>query len=285
MYIVTGATGNTGSVVANRLLDAGKKVRVLVRSADKASALARRGAEIVVGELNDQAALETAFRDAEGVYFLSPPDIGARSFIAERKELTGRIVQSLKRAGAEHVVLLSSIGAHLPAGTGPILSVHNAEQQLREAGIPSTFVRATYFVENWASSLAVAKKDGVLPSFLPENLAVPMVATPDIGAVAARALLDGSRGVRVIELAGPAEASPADVAKAASDILGRPVKVAEAPLAAVVPAFTSFGFSENVASLFKDMYEGLTSGKIGWDGKGERVRGTTSLTDAIRPFL
>ncbi len=285
MYVVTGATGNTGSVVANRLLDAGKKVRVIVRSAEKGAAFAKRGAEVAVADLNDEKALEAAIKDAEGLYLLSPPDLTTKSFIAERKLLTESIAKTIQRANVKHVVLLSSVAAQHASGTGPILTVHNAEEQLRASGVPTTFVRAAYFVENWGGVIAVAKKDGVLPSFLPEGLRIPMVASRDIGVVAAQALLDGPRGSRVIELAGPRDASPADVATAVGKLLGRPVRVVEAPLDAVVPTFASFGVSENVAGLFREMYAGVASGVVRFDGRGESARGTTTVEEALRPFV
>lgn len=285
MYVVTGVTGNTGSVVANRLLDAGKKVRVIVRSAEKGAGFAKRGAEVAVADLSDERALEAALKDAEGLYLLSPPDLVAKSFIAERKLLTERIAKAIERAKVRHVVLLSSVAAHRTSGTGPILTVHNAEAQLRAVGVPTTFVRAAYFVENWSAVMAVAKKDGVLPSFLPEGLRIPMVAARDIGVVAAQALLDGPRGNRVIELSGPQDVSPTDVAATVGTLLGRTVKVVEAPLDAVVPTFTGFGFSENVAGLFREMYAGVASGVVSFEGRGESARGATTVEEALRPFV
>jgi len=285
MYVVTGATGNTGSVVAERLLDAGKPVRVIVRDAAKATRLAQRGAEVVVADLQDERALTDAFQNAQGVYLLSPPDIQARDFIPDRKRLTQRIVDILSSARVEHVVLLSSIAAQQTSGTGPIVSVHNAEQQLRASGLRSTFVRAGYFAENWSSVLPVAKQDGVLPVFFPSDVRVPTVAVRDIGPVAAQALLDGPRGVRIIELAGPTDVTPTDVAQAVSRLLGRQVTPAQAPLDSVVPTVTRFGISHNIAELFREMYAGIADGSVRWEGSGESVRGATSIGDALRPLI
>jgi uncharacterized protein YbjT (DUF2867 family) len=268
------------------LLAQGKPVRVVVRSAAKAAALAAQGAEVAIADLSDERALAQALRGAEGLYYLSPPDLTARDFIAERKQLTARMARVIAEAGVKHTVLLSSVGAQHASSTGPILSTHNAEQQLRAAGVAATFVRAGYFVENWATVLSAAKQDGVLPAFFPAALRVPMIATPDIGAVAAQALLDGPRGLRVIELSGPEDASPNDVARALGDLLGRSVRVAEAPLDAVVPTFTSFGLSTNIAELFREMYAGMASGRVRWEGgSAEAVRGTTSLARALEPLL
>src|SRR6185369_7502192 len=151
-------------------------------------------------------------------------------------------------------------------------SVRNVELQLRAAGLPATFVRAAYFVENWGAVVQAVKGDGVLPSFIAAGARISMVSTPDIGKTVAQALLDGPRGVRVIELSGPSDVSPNDVAAAFSSILGKPVQVVEAPLDAVVQTFTSFGMSENIAQLFREMYEGMALGKVVAE-PGEHVRG------------
>lgn len=284
MFVITGATGHTGSVAAETLLLAGEKVRVVVRDAAKAERLKGLGAEVFVADLADPAALGNAVRGAEGVYLMSPPDFGARDFIGEREKLTQRWVDALAAEKVPHVVLLSSIGAQLASGSGPILSVRNAELQLRASGLPSTFVRAAYFVENWGAVVHPVKSDGVLPSFIAADRRIPQVGTADIGRALAQALLDGARGVRVIELAGPSEVSPNDVAEAFARILGKPVKVVEAPLEAVVPTFMSFGASENIAGLFRDLYATVAQGKLVPE-PGERQRGKTSLEATLRGLL
>jgi uncharacterized protein YbjT (DUF2867 family) len=266
------------------LLDAGKKVRVVVRDAAKAKALAARGAEVVVlADLGDEAGLTSALTGAEGVFLMSPPDLGATDFLGERKKLTATLARAAKAAKAPHVVFLSSVGSQHAEGTGLILTTHEGEAALRASGVPSTFVRAAYFAENWAAVLQPAQQDGVLPSFLAAARPIPMVATEDIGKTVARALLDGPRGTRVIELSGPVDLSPNDVAAALGRILGRSVKVIEAPLEAVVSTFTSFGISANVAELFRQMYDGVAKGKVAWEGTGaEAVRGTRTIEETLR---
>ncbi|MDF3070573.1 MAG: hypothetical protein K0R38_6174 [Polyangiaceae bacterium] len=285
MFVITGATGNTGSVVAKTLLAAGKKVRAVVRDEKKAQALKALGAELFVADITDTAALERAVSGADGVYFLSPPDNVAKDFINERKSLTEAQIAALARAKVPHVVVLSSIAAQHRDGTGPIRSLHHVEQQLRRAGIPSTFVRAAYFVENWGAVAHPVKQDGVLPSFLALDVPVPMVSTADIAKTAARALLEGPRGFRAIELAGPTDPTPNEVAAAAGKILNRPVKAIQAPLEAVVPTFTSFGNSQNVAALYREMYEGIGSGHVAAEPGNEKARGTTTLEETLRALL
>lgn len=283
MFVISGATGNTGKVAAKKLLQAGKKVRALVRHVDKASELAQLGAEVVALDLADRAGLARALTGADGLYLLSPPDMGSQSFLAERSQLLGAVAAIVKSAGVPHVVFLSSVGAQHASGTGIIGSVHTGEVALRAAGVTSTFLRAAYFVENWGSVLPVAKQDGVLPSFIPGELKLPMVSTADIGSLAADALLEGPRGERVLELSGPQDLTPKDVAATVSKLLGRPIQLVEPPLEAVVPTFTSFGISTDVATLFQQMYAGIASGRVSFEGgKAEARRGSTSLEETLR---
>lgn len=282
MYVITGANGNTGKIAATKLLKAGHQVRALVRSAGKAKDLAGLGAEVVETQLEDRASFEKALSGATGLYLLSPPDLASNNFLAERAQLLESVVAAIAAAKVPHVVFLSSIGAHQPTGTGIIQSVTAGEKTLRGAGVVSTFVRAAYFVENWGSVIPVAKQDGVLPSFLPGDLQVPMVSTADIGSLVAEALLDGARGERVLELAGPSDPTPKQVAATVSKILSKPVQLVEPPLDAVVPTFTSFGISADVAGLYRDMYAGIIEGRVAFEsGKAEARRGSTSLEETL----
>lgn len=283
MYVISGASGNTGKVVATQLLKAGKKVRALARSADRAKDLAALGAEVVPVDLADAASLGQALAGATGFYLLSPPDMASQSFLTERSKLLESVAATVKAAGVPHVVFLSSIGAQHATGTGIIQTVAAGERALRGTGIPSTFLRASYFVENWAAVLPVAKQDGVLPSFIPGDLKTPMVSTNDIGTLAAEALLEGPRGERVLELSGPQDLTPKEVAATVAKILGKPVQLVEPPLDAVVPTFTSFGISADIAALYRGMYEGIVSGKVAFEGgKAEARRGATSIEATLR---
>lgn len=283
MYVISGATGNTGRIATKRLLSAGQKVRALVRDANKASDLAALGAEVVTVDLSDQAGLERALNGAQGFYLLSPPDMGSQSFLAERSRLLGRVANVVKKSAVPHVVFLSSVGAQHETGTGIIQTVHAGENALQRAGVPSTFLRASYFVENWAAVLPVAKQDGVLPSFISGDQRLAMVSTADIGSLAAEALLDGPRGARIVELSGPRDVTPKEVAAAVSKILGRAVQLVEPPLDAVIPTFTSFGISADVAGLFRGMYEGIRAGRVSFEGgRAEARRGSTSLEDTLQ---
>jgi uncharacterized protein YbjT (DUF2867 family) len=282
MYVIAGVSGNTGSVVANALLEQGKKVRVLVRDAKKGEPWKARGAEVAVGSVDDEAALTRALAGATGAYLLSPPDLGASDFIGQKIATADVIARAVDASKVAHVVFLSSSGAQHEKGTGVIRTVHNAEERLARTSAKTTFLRAAYFLENWATVLGAAAQ-GKLPTFLPPDLAIPMVATKDIGLVAARSLLEPPAGKsEIIELEGPRDYSSRDIAAVLTKIFGKPVEVDAAPVTAVTPVFTGFGASPNVAGLFQEMYEGIASGLVAFDGKGRRVRGSVDAETTLR---
>ncbi|MGN6186956.1 MAG: NmrA family NAD(P)-binding protein [Thermoanaerobaculia bacterium] len=285
MYAVAGVSGHTGSVVAEELLRRGEKVRVLVRDEAKGEPWKAKGAEVAIAPIDDERALTKALTGVDGAYLLNPTPLQATDMITKSKEIGDVWARAIKASGVKHVVFLSSIGAQHESGTGPIRGLHQIEQRLLPLGINLTLLRPTYFLENWGTSLGPAQADGVLPSFLPADLRFPQIATKDIGMAAADALLNPPDGVRILELAGPEDYTPTDIANAVGNILGKPVNVGVGPLEAVVPALTSFGISEHIAGLFREMYEGLISGHVAWDGKGERKRGVTTPNDVLAPML
>jgi uncharacterized protein YbjT (DUF2867 family) len=286
MFVVTGASGRTGKIVAERLLDAGKRVRLFARDPERVRALQSRGAEVVTGSLEDFTAFGRALEGAEGLYLLSPPDVHARDFLRERAKLLDGVIDLIERAKVGHTVLLSSLGAELPEGTGPVLALHHAESGLEKTGLPVTFVRAGYFVENWGAVLPIARKDGVLPSFVRGDQPVPMLSTPDIGNVAADALLAGPRGTEIIELVGPKKVTPREVADTAARLLGHAVTLVEPPLSEVVPTFTSLGVSEDVARLYEHMFRAIARGELEPRGGAARlVRGAVPLEQTLRALL
>ena len=283
MFVIAGATGHTGSVVASTLLAQGKKVRVIVRDEKKGAAWQQEGAEVAIANLDDAAALGRALEGAEGVYALVPPNFTADDPRAEQ----GRVVEAWARAVAaarpKHVVLLSSIGAELPGGTGPIVMVHELEEKLAATGVPLTAVRAGYFMENWAGMVPAAKGDGILPSMLAPGRATPMVATADIGRVAAEALVAGAGAPRVIELAGPRDYTPEEVAAAFGSALGRPVKLVPVPEQGIEPALAQAGFKPKLAALYREMTSALNGGKIKWSGAPRR--GRVELDELVRALV
>jgi uncharacterized protein YbjT (DUF2867 family) len=285
MFVVVGATGHTGSAVAETLLDNREPVRLVVRSADKGAAFKARGAEIVMASLDDVVALTKVFEGARGVYLMLPPNYGALSWLVEQRARLDRTAEAVRKSGVAHVVFLSSVGAHLPEGTGPIRALSYGEQVLGAVAHDLTILRPCYFMDNWVPAIGAAKAQGVLPTFIAPHATIPMISTKDIGRVGAEQLMAGGKGRRIMELAGPEDYSPNQVADALGAILGRRVSPQRAPLGAVVPTFKSFGFSDEAAALFEEMYASFSTGAIGCEHPSSVIRGRIGLLEALRGMV
>ena len=282
MYAIAGVTGNTGSVVAETLLARGEKVRVIVPDEKKREKFKKLGAEVAVASVEDAEALSRAVRGTKGVYALIPPDVVTEDPVGRGKRIVDAWLSAL--AGTEHVVFLSSVGAQHRTGVGPITLLHDAEQRLRAQSVPATFLRPAYFVANWGSVLGAARGDGVLPTFEKPDTRFAMIATQDIGQAAVKALLDPPKAHRVIELAGDKDYTPAEIAALVGKLLGREVKPLHITGDAVVQTLTGFGISKATAGLFREMAEGIDSGRVDYEGK-TIVRGTTSAESVLRALL
>ncbi len=282
MFVILGVTGQTGKVVAETLLARKQPVRVVVRSAEQGAVWRTKGAEVAVASLDDVPAMTRAVQGAAGLYLLVPPNYGASAWLEEQRRRVDQAAEALKAGGVAHVVFLSSVGAQIPEGTGPIRAVRYGEQQLRAVARHLTVLRPCYFMENWAAGLGMAREQGVLPTFIPPQAKIPMISTGDIGRVAAERLMAGGSGQVIVELAGPEEYSPEQVAMEFGRILERKVAAQAAPLSAVVPTMTSFGFSDEAAKRFEEMYASFSKGTIGYEFPSTVVRGTISLAEAAR---
>jgi uncharacterized protein YbjT (DUF2867 family) len=189
--------------------------------------------------------------------------------IAHDVGIARQIADAVREAKLPHVVLLSSAGAQHPDGTGPIKALHHAEKLLAATGAAITAVRAAYFQEDWASSLG-ALAQNILPTFVPKTVRYAQVATPDIGRTVAAALVEGGRGVRHIELAGPHDYTAEDVAAALTKQHGRAIAAVDVPLDQAVPTLTSVGVPAPSAALFAEMYAGIISGRVAFEGTPRR---------------
>ena len=283
MFVVLGASGHTGKVVTETLLGQKKKVRVVLRDAGKTRAWKEAGADVAIADVEDGAALKHAFNGAEGVYVLLPPNFASSQVRVDNGRRTKIIVAAIEAASVPHVVMLSSIGAHQSDGTGPVLGLRDAEAALSRA-TAVTFLRAAYFMENWGGSL-YAVGQGVLPTFLVADKAIPLVATRDIGTAAARLLVEGGGGKRVIELAGPREYSPRDVAAAVERIGGKPIVVQQAPEEAMVPALMGAGMNAEWARLFQELTHGINTDVVVWEGGHPLWRGETGLQSVLSTLI
>jgi uncharacterized protein YbjT (DUF2867 family) len=263
MYVVLGATGNTGSVVAKALLDANQKVRVVGRSKERLAGFVIRGAEAFEADLMDSAALTKAFTGARAVYALLPPDLASTDYRAQQDREANSIAGALEAAGATHVVALSSFGADKPDKTGPVAGLHVMEERFRQIPkLNALYLRAGYFMENTLSQVGIIKSFGMMAGPLREDLTLPMIATRDIGAAAAEALVKlDFAGHQTRELLGHKDLTYSQMARIIGAAIGTPnLTYVQLPAEQVIQAMTQMGLSKNFATLICEMSDALNSG-------------------------
>ena len=288
LYVVTGVTGRTGSSAAKTLLNAKKRVRVVVRDESKAKEWVTLGAEVAVADLSDSSALAKAFTGADGAYIVSPPQYWSETLFMQAELMAQSIAKAAKMAKLPKLVVLSSIGAHKSNNTGWIAMNRTLEKALNVSGVAVAFLRAAYFMENWAPLLKVALRRGQLPSFLsPVDRTLPMIATADIGRIAAFTLCDDWEGIRILNLEGPVAYSPNDVAEHLTTKLGTPIKAIAIPEPGWEQAVSEAEFSPEALAGFIEMTQGLNSGHIAFavGSKLEHISGSIGLNQVIDSLI
>jgi len=282
VYAVTGITGKVGGALARALLDDRQPVRAVLRDPGKARSWAELGCEIAVAEMTNASALTAAFAGADGVFILPPPEFDPAPGFPEARAVIDAVCTALQRARPRKVVHLSTIGAQ--ASETNLLTQHTLlESALSELETPVTFLRPAWFMENFAWDLPRARDEGVLESFLqPLDRRVPMIATVDIGLVAAELIQEQWNGRRIVELEAEQRISPEEAAATFARVLGRAVEARTVPRASWATLFRSQGMKNPEPRI--RMLDGFNEGWIGFEG-GDVRKGPTSLETVLRGLV
>jgi uncharacterized protein YbjT (DUF2867 family) len=272
LVTVMGATGKTGKAVSERLLAAGVQVRALGRSADKLAALQRAGAQPVAADAGKAADLTAAFRGADAVYALVPPNLTTPDVLAYYEQVNGALATAVAESGVKRVVYLSSIGAEQPAGTGPVVGLHRGEQKLRALpGLDLLLLRPGYFYENHFGAIGLIKSQGVNGGATNPDAPITMIASRDIGEIAAKALVAKDfSGVTVRDLFGPRDLTMSECTRILGSKIGKPaLPFVQFPDDGVIAGLKSAGFSESISRGFVEMSHALSRGLM----KATQTRG------------
>ena len=263
MYAIVGASGNTGGVAAEKLLQAGEKVRVIGRDAGRLERLTSRGAEAFVADATDAAALTKAFEGTTAVYAMVPPNLSAPDAPAYQAKVSDALAAAIAKAAVPKAVLLSSIGADKPDKTGPVKALHHLEEKLSAiAGLDAIYLRAGYFMENLLPQAGVVRKLGMLAGPVRADLPLPLIATRDIGATAAEWLLKPDfTGKQPRELLGQRDVTYTEIASIIGKAVGKPnLSYSKLPALMLRPALKQIGMSGSVVDMLLEMAEALNSG-------------------------
>jgi uncharacterized protein YbjT (DUF2867 family) len=263
MYVITGATGRTGTVAARTLLSRGHRVRAIGRSADRLRALAAEGAEPFVGDMTDAKRLTEAFGGAQAVYAIVPPDVTSNDYRGHQEKVSDAISAAVSKANVPFVVSLSSMGADKPDKTGPVVGLYHLEQKLnRIDAISVLHLRAGYFMENTLAQVGAIQAMGKAAGPLRPDLKLAMIATRDIGTAVANALLQLEfKGKQTRELPGQRDLSMAEATKIVGAAIGKPdLSYLQLSDDQVRAAMTQLGMSLNFADLILEMARAMNTG-------------------------
>src|SRR3984893_11989348 len=261
MHVILGASGNTGSIIANSLLAEGRKVRVMGRDAGRLQRFVDKGAEPFTTNMSDAAALTKAFSGARAAYLMLPP---AKSREDQERD-SDAIAKAVKESGLPYAVHLSSYGAQVPEGTGPVAGLHSSEQKLNAiAGLNVLHLRAGYFMENNLAAIGMIHGMGIFGNALLPDLKLPMIATRDIGDYAAQRILKlDFSGKQTRELVGERDLSMNEATAIIARGIGKPdLRYVQFPYDQVQQVLMQMGIPPKTAGQFIEMYKAINEGIV-----------------------
>lgn len=288
MYIVTGATGNTGKPLALALLGAGKKVRIISRNAEKARELTAKGAELILGDHADPAVCMKAFQGATAVYAMIPVDWAVPDYFGYQKRYIDALTGAMEKSGVQYVVSLSSVGTHLEKESGVVFGLRHMEQRFNAVkGLQTLHLRPTYFMENTFGMMGVIKAMGVMGSPVRSDLRMNMIATKDIAAYAAKRLLAlDFRGHNIQYLLGQRDLTYSDVASIFGKAMGiNDLKYVEFSYDDFTKALMGMGASKSLSDSMNEFIRALNAGKVLQDAQRTPESTTpTSIEEFAKTF-
>jgi uncharacterized protein YbjT (DUF2867 family) len=268
--VVTTPTGHIGSKLANILLNRNSDVTLIARHPGRVQNLASRGAKVITGEHTDPAVVERAVDGADALFWLTPADPTSRDPLGTARKMAEAGASVIRKHPNLHVVQLSSAGAFLASGTGPIVGLHDTEEKFRAAGKNIVSLRPNEFMENIFFSLpTIIGQDSIYTS-IPGSEKAQFVATQDIAEIASEFLLKPIDGQHVIDIVGPQEISLNEWARIAGQAIGKHIRVVTVPGDQLKAAMSQSGMSPEMAALLVEMEESYP--KIQGQFKGDQKR-------------
>ena len=288
-YVITGSTGHISLPLTKSLLAAANTVTVVTSKESNIATIEALGAKAAVGSIEDVQFLKDTFAGADAVYTMVPPNFGATNWKQWIGSIGKNYTEAIKAAGIKYVVNLSSVGAHLPDGVGPVSGLYLVEQLLNSlSDVNIKHLRPAYFYENLFANIGLIKQAGIIGSnFNVADKKFVLVDTKDIAAVAAKALLELNFTGHTHEYIGSDEVSTADIATAIGNAIQKP-ELPWVPFTdeQTLEAMLQAGLSKEIAGNYVEMGASINSGAMYSDywKNHEPVSGKTKLEDFAKTF-
>lgn len=288
-YVITGGAGHISKPLALALLKAGHQVTVVGRNAQNLETLTAAGATAAIGSIEDEAFLQQTFKGADAVYTMVPPMSNPANWKAEIGAIGEKYARAIKAAGVKYVVNLSSIGAHLSDGVGPVSGLYLVENALNKlTDVNIVHLRPAYFYHNLLANIPLIKQAGIVGAnfSLPDGR-FPIVHPADIAAVAAEELLKHASAGHSVRYIASDETGTHQIASTIGQAIGKP----DLPWIAfttdqAVQGMTGAGLPLEIARNYAEMNEALGSGKMTEDYWSHRpALSPTRLGNFVREFV
>lgn len=284
---ISGSLGNVGKPLAQKLIDGGHDVTVISSSNERSAAIENLGAKAAIGSVSDARFLKETITGADAVFAMTPPNMGGSNVISNTTDTGKAFATAIKEAGVTRVVMLSSIGADLPNGNGPIAGLHNIEQLYSKlSGVAVTYLRAGYFYTNFYNDIPLIKGMGIIGANYPATVRIPVVHPTDIAAAAADELQKPSTDKYVRYIISDVR-TPGDISQLIGAAIGKPqLPWIEFTDEQALNGMMQAGLPEEIARLYVEMGASFRGGKLFTDfvRNGSPVNGQVKLEDFAREF-
>jgi uncharacterized protein YbjT (DUF2867 family) len=284
---IAGSLGNIGLPLTKKLVSAGHDVKVISSKAANQTAIEALGATAAIGSVTDAAFLEEAFTGADAVYVMTPPNLGGVNIIANTTAAGEAFSTAIQKSGVSRVVMLSSIGADIDGGTGPIAGLHKIEKIYEKLeNVHVTFLRAGYFYNNFFNDIPVIKGAGIIGSNYPSDTHIPLVHPEDIALAVAEELENNVSAKNIRYIVGDVRTAT-DIAAALGHAVGKPeLPWVEFTDEQSLQGMTQAGLPQEMAGLYVEMGVALRQGKLqsDFDAQGSPVTGNIKLEDFAKMF-
>lgn len=284
--IVSGSLGNIGKPLTEKLAGAGHDVTVISSDLNKKEAIENLGAKAAIGSVSDSAFLTETLKGADAIFAMTPPNLGGQNIIANTTEAGRAFAKAIAESSIKRVVMLSSIGADLPTGNGPIAGLYHIEKLYNEINTSITFLRAGYFFTNFYNDVPMIQGAGIMGGNFSSDVKIPLVHPTDIAQAAAEELVETPSGKNIRYIISDVR-TPGDLAK----VLGTAIDKSDLPWVEFtdeqsLQGMAQAGIPEEIAKLYTEMGTGLRNGKIAEDFLKSNlpVDGKTKLEDFAKEF-
>ncbi|MEL1254543.1 NAD(P)H-binding protein [Flavobacterium sp. DGU38] len=284
--IISGSLGNIGKPLATNLIASGHDVTVISSDSNKKTTIENLGARAAIGSVSDAAFLTETLKDADALFAMTPPNLGGQNIIANTTEAGRAFAKAISETKIKRVVMLSSIGADLPTGNGPIAGLYHIEKLYNELNTSITFLRAGYFYTNFYNDIPMIQGAGIIGGNFPSDVKIPLVHPEDIAQAAAEEIVKTSSGKNIRYIISDVR-TPKDVANSLGDAIGKSdLPWVEFTDEQSFQGMTQAGIPEEIAKLYTEMGTGLANGKIANDfiTNNYSIDGKIKLEDFAKQF-